>query len=71
MEELKKQLEEKRKVLHSLIMEIRELEEKILKNEWKDKMECELQHSEISDGLCPYGKTIRGMVYCKNINCHK
>jgi len=71
MENLKLQLDEKRKVLHSLIMEIRELELQILEEKWKDKPVCSHSFSEISENKCPYGETRRGMVFCHNINCHK
>ena len=71
MKEIKQKLKEKRLALHSLILEIRELETQVLNEEWKDKPECEYPFSEISNGKCPYGETHRGMILCHNINCHK
>lgn len=69
--DLKQQLEEKRKALHILTIEIVALEQEILKERWKDKPECPWSIDGISAGVCPYGNTQRGIVYCKNINCHK
>jgi len=71
MEELMRELEEKRLLLHKLVMEIRELEEKFLYEQWKDKPECQHSLSEVGNGLCLHGKTIRGQIYCNNLNCHK
>lgn len=71
MEELKKQLEAKRLILHKLVMEIRDLEEAVLIEEWKEKPECEIPFEGISANKCPHAWTYRSMVYCKNINCHK
>ena len=71
MEKLKKKLEKKRTKLHLLIAEVAELERKMLEETWKDKPECHWSLNEVSEGMCPHGQTIRGMVYCKNPNCHK
>ena len=71
MEDLRKKLEEKRKTLHLLIAEIIEMERQFIGEEWKDKPECHWSITGVSEGMCPYGQNIRGMVYCKNPNCHK
>lgn len=71
MTKLKEQLEEKRGILYDLMKEIRDLENLILQEEWKDQPECTHTYYAIRDGKCPHGDTIRGIVYCKNPNCHK
>jgi len=38
---------------------------------WKDKPVCTHSFSEISNGKCEYGDTIRGMIYCNHPNCTK
>ena len=69
--DLKQQLEEKRKELHLLLAEVMELEKRVLEETWQDKSECSWTFNGVSEGMCPYGQTIRGQIYCKNINCHK
>ena len=71
MEELKKQIEEKRQQVAKLNQEIRDLETQIIKDKWKGVPECGLDYYEIRDGKCPHGETIRGMVYCHHPMCDK
>lgn len=71
MTALHKKLNYKRKLLENLREEVRMLERQILEEEWKDKPECEHSFSDISNHKCSYGETYRGMIYCKNPNCHK
>lgn len=71
MTTLRKKLAEKRDKLTHLREEIRILENQIIAEIWQTKPECLYSIQDVSSNKCPHGKTIRGIVYCKNPNCHK
>jgi len=64
-------LEEKRKQLHILIQEIRVLEEAIIKEEWEHVQVCSHSYEKVSQNMCKFGITVRGIVFCKHPNCRK
>ena len=71
MEELKKLIEEKQAMILTLRKEIKELQDQIIQEIWKDKPVCELEFSDISEGKCLHAQTRRCQVYCYHPNCHK
>lgn len=71
IEETRILLLEKRKQMVVLGAEIRELENTLIGEEWRNKPVCECEYDDISKNKCIHGRTFHGIIYCKHPHCGK